>query len=242
MEKINQAIEKISQLSILQVVLISVLVVGLYYALVLQYDDSLYTTEQNITLTRDTIEQKEKEFEDLKVLIERSANLQDEYYEKTKSFNVFVGYMKQIENPTTFFSQMTNSFISTIGIQVNKYESKKAVVVKNSVDQSISSYKFMPLEISIEGTFAQLLSFMSYLTRSKQLISMEFFKIERVKTDQARGQLSLLSLKGEIALYSLFSEGEKQQLQKEMEENSKANNTTTPDTGSVPASSAGVNQ
>ena len=240
MEKINQAIEKISHLSVLHVILISLLVIGLYYALVLQYDDSLYIAEQNITLTRNTLEQKEKEFEDLTVLIERSSNLQEEYYERTKSFNVFAGYMKKIENPTTFFSQMTNAFISTIGIQVNKYESKESIAVKNNFDQSIDNYKLMPLEVDIRGTFAQLLSFMSYLTQSEQLISMDVFKIKKIDPSQAKGQFSLLSLKGQIVLYSLLPEEEKVKLQ-EMEENNKTNDTTT-NTGSAPTPSTGANQ
>ena len=241
MDKINQIIEKISQLSIIHIVLISILFLGIYYALILQYDDSLYVAEQSINLTKENIEQKEKEFEDLKVLIERSANLQNEYNEKTKSFNVFVQYMKRIENPTTFFSQMTNnSFLSTIGIQINKYEAKKAIIAKDSSGQNVDNYKLMPLEIHIEGTFAQLLSFISYLTQGKQLISMESFQIKKIETDQAKGQLSLLSLKGEMFVYSLLSEEEKLELQKETEENSKKNE-TTPNASSTATPSQGVN-
>ena len=241
MDKINQIIEKISQLSIIHIVLISILFLGIYYALILQYDDSLYVAEQSINLTKENIEQKEKEFEDLKVLIERSAHLQNEYNEKTKSFNVFVQYMKRIENPTTFFSQMTNnSFLSTIGIQINKYEAKKAIIAKDSSGQYVDNYKLMPLEIHIEGTFAQLLSFISYLTQGEQLISMESFQIKKIETDQAKGQLSLLSLRGEMFVYSLLSEEEKLELQKETEENSKTNE-TTPNASSTATPSQGVN-
>ena len=99
----------------------------------------------------------------------------------------------------------------------------------------------MPLEINIEGTFAQLLSFMSYLTQSEQLISMETFKIKKIEADQSRGQLSLLSLKGEIALYSMLSEEDKLQLEKEMEGSSKTGDTVTP-SGSAPTPSTGANQ
>ena len=236
MEKISQIIEKISQLSVLKVVLISVLFLGLYYALVVQYDDSLYVMENSINMTQETINQKEKEMEDLKVLVERTTNLQEEYNTKTRYFNIFAGYMKQIENPTTFFSQMTNSFISIIGIQVTNYESKKAVIVKNSIDQSVDNYKLMPLEINLKGTFAQLLSFMSYLTESEQLISMETFKIKRIEADEAKGQLSLLSLKGEIALYSMLSEEDKLELEK-----GQNNDGATPNE-SVPAPPPGANQ
>ena len=236
MEKINEIIEKISQLSTLHIIIISILFFCLYYALILQYDDSLYVVEQNINMTKENIEQKNKEFEGLKALIERSANLQNEYIEKTKSFNVFAQYMKKIENSTTFFSQMTNSFISTIGIQINNYESKKAVIVKSSLDQGIGNYKLMPLEINIEGNFAQLLSFMSYLTQNKQLIVMESFKIKRVEDDQARGQLSLLSLTGSIVLYSLLSEEDKLELEKEeIEESSKKDSTANTEPASTPS-------
>ena len=227
MEKVNEIIEKISQLSLLHVILISILFFGLYYVFILQYDDSLYVAEQNINMTKENIEQKDKEFKDLKTLIESSTDLQNEYNEKTKSFNVLAQYMKRIENSTTFFNQMTNSFISAIGIQVNNYESKEAIIAKDSLDQSIDNYKLMPLEINIEGTFAQLLSFMSYLTQSDQLITMESFKIEKIDPAQAKGQLSLLSLTGRIVLYSLLSEEDKLEIQKEIEENNKNDTPST---------------
>ena len=238
MEKVNEIIEKISQLSILHIVLISILFVGLYYVFILQYDDSLYVAEQSINMTKENIEQKDKEFGSLKALIESSTNLQDEYIEKTKSFNVFAQYMKRVENSTTFFSQMTNSFITAIGIQVNNYESQEAVIVRNTLDQSIDNYKLMPLEISIAGTFAQLLSFMSYLTQSEQLIAIESFKMEKIEPAHAKGQLSLLSLTGRIILYSLLSEEDKLETQKETEGNNKDD--TTSNTGSA-STSPGAN-
>ena len=219
--------EKIKRLSFFHIFLIAILLLALYYALILQHDDSLHIAEQNINLTREAIEQKKKEIEDLRVLVQSSDELQNEYNSVTESLNVFSEYMSEIENATTFFSQIVNSSaVRTMGIQVNSYESGEAKFLRDDPNNILSNnYKVISLTISIKGTFSQLLLFISHLTQVKQLIAIESLRISKMEEDQADGQLSLLSLTGRIVLYSLTSEEDKLQLQQN--ENDEATGATS---------------
>ena len=213
--------EKIKRLSFIHTILIAILVLILYYTIFLQYDESINLTEQRIILTREAIEQKKKEVEDLETLVQNFASLQGEYNEATKSLNIFSQYMSEIENATTFFSQIINDpAIRTIGIQVNAYESEKAMPLRDNLNNVLNNnYKLIPLMINIEGSFSQLLVFMSHLTQIKQLIAIESLDIIKTEKDRSDGQLSLLSLTGKIILYSLTSQEDQLELQEETENN-----------------------
>ena len=219
--------EKIKRLSFLHIFLIAMLVLALYYALILQYDDSFYIAQQNINLTRETIEQKKKEVENLKSLIQSFSELQNEYNATAETLSVFSKYISEIENATTFFSQTVNSpAVRTMGIYVNSYESGEEKFLEDDFNNVISNnYKIISLTISIKGTFSQLLLFISHLSQIKQLITIESLKISKMEEDQADGQLSLLSLTGKIILYSLTSTEDKLQLQQN--ENDKATGATS---------------
>ena len=75
----------------------------LYYTLILRNDDSLQIAEKNLTLLQYEVEQKEKEFEDIKALVERSASFQNEYDVSKQAIDNFFQYIPKITDPTTFF-------------------------------------------------------------------------------------------------------------------------------------------
>lgn len=198
-------LHKIYQSSYFIILTISLVITLLYYLLILRNDNSLQISEKNLTLLKHKIEQKEKEFKDIKVLIERHVTFQNEYDMAQKIVDdFFQAYIPQISDSTMFFSRIINSpaFLAT-GVNVVSYKPDEEIISQNEASHQIKNYKLFPLKIKIEGSFAQLLLFISHLTQIDQLITLNDFHISVIKsetTNQIESNV-LLTLEGNLFLY-----------------------------------------
>ena len=220
--------KKLNQLSLFHTFLISLLVLGLYWIFIIQNDTYLDTVTQNISLTKVNIEEKQKEYEDIKTLIERFSDFKNEYETTKKTADVFFEYMNYIDNSTTFFDKLVNEpSIQAIGIKVNGHESQDETFATDLLGELVDAYKLVPLTIKIEGSYTQLLLFMSHLTEVQQLISIDKIRIHN--PNQTAEQKANLTLDGNITLYAQVMENEKQEMMKKAEAN---NNNKAPTTSS----------
>ena len=204
-------IQKIYNLSYFHALALSLLFGVLYYVLILMNDNSLQIKEKNLALLRYEVEQKEKELENVKTLVERYASFQSEYNVSKKSVDKIFEYIPNVSDPVTFFNNVINNpSVKAMGLKVNSYKPGEEIIPQDKLGNVINDYKLMPLKINIEGSFSQLLLFIAYLTQIKQLIVLEDFRINKVESTIADGSLSRLSLDGNLILYSSFEENAQQ--------------------------------
>ena len=204
-------IQKIYKLSYFHAFSLSLLFGLVYYVLILRNDNSLQTTEKNLALLKYEVEQKEKEFEDIKTLVERYASFQSEYNMSKEFVDKFFKYIPNIQDPVIFFNNILNDpSVQAIGLKVNSYKPGEEITPKDKLGNVINDYKLLPLKISIEGNFSQLLLFIAHLTQIKQLIILEHFRISKIESTSIDSSLSKLSLEGDIVLYSIAGENTQQ--------------------------------
>ncbi|MCB0362101.1 MAG: type 4a pilus biogenesis protein PilO [Bdellovibrionales bacterium] len=158
------------QVSFGKALLFGILVAGAYYSV--GYDDGT-SLKLQISGTKTQIQESESEIKGLEKQIERVATMKKVMEALGSEFDSFLAYIPEKFSLPELMRIITTEARSA-GVSVNGIsEMKDAVPDYSSAGNSSSQfYEELGVEVELQGTFSQLLLFLSYLTKLDKILTI----------------------------------------------------------------------
>lgn len=157
----NNYVIKLAALPWSRVFIIAVVVAGLYW----QFGLEEGVTEQQFAAAEQAKQASQKSLEATQKAVADLKKFRDELDTMNAQFQQVVELMPAESNIADFMLQLREEATKT-GARVKKLEPKKEI-------EKINFYETRKFEINLEGTYAQILTFMSNLSRLKRLVTVD---------------------------------------------------------------------
>lgn len=186
----NDLINKLASMPWPRVLIAAAVVAGLYWQFGLEAgvtDEQFASAESSKTQAQASLESTQKAVADLKKFREELDNMHAQ-------FQQVVELMPADANVAAFMLLIREEATKS-GARVKKLEPQKDV-------QKVNFYETRKLDISLEGSYSQVLTFLSNLSRLKRLITVDKLEIAQA----AGGEDAKVSFNGTLVSYRYLSQ------------------------------------
>lgn len=163
----NNLVVKLGDLPWSKVAVVGLLVMGLYY--ILLFDDGS-VAEGRRNAANQQLAEAQRQLQDTKKALEDAQRFEQEVKRNKEQFARIVEYMP-VEMSVASLTSLISRQAALAGVKVAKLEPQ-------SERKKVEFYEITRIDLSLEGNFSQLLTFLSNLSKQPQLLTFEEVEIE----------------------------------------------------------------
>ena len=165
--------ERLQQLTYSKVLLLGLLIAGLYYAIGYDNGKNLKNSAEQMKVQ---IKEKAAEIKDLELQAERIINMKKMMGVLGEDLENFLAYIPE-KMSITDLMKIISTEAESAGVNVNRMGEFRSPSPSRVLEKG-QFYEELAVELNLQGTYAQLLLFLSYLTKLDKILSVSQLSME----------------------------------------------------------------
>jgi type IV pilus assembly protein PilO len=169
------ALAKLGTMSLGKVLMLSLVVSGLYYMIAYDAGDTWRAVIAQTIQTKADLEEKTRKIDkDL----EEVNNLREAQEKDAERLNILLGYIPEKLSNFELMKTLSNE-AKAVGVNINQIRDKGGQATTTEF------YEEIGVDIDLEGSFSQLVLFLSNLTRLNQILTLESLSLRAAQGDSS---------------------------------------------------------